>query len=155
MTPVVRYSNYQLRATRGVGDGWALVGDAFGFVDPVLSSGLLIGLDGAHDARATRSSPGSPRALRASTRRATIRNLDDWTRIVDAYYSGRLFTLFKVGEYVQNTWLGRSASTSTSASTCRACSRARRATAATAWRMVDFMLKYGLAGNDPAEFAIR
>ena len=35
IAPVMRYTNYQLTTLRGVGSNWALVGDAFGFVDPV------------------------------------------------------------------------------------------------------------------------
>ena len=34
-------------STRIAGDGWVLVGDAFGFLDPIYSSGVLLGLQGA------------------------------------------------------------------------------------------------------------
>ena len=47
LTPVLKYTNYQLVTLRGSGPNWALVGDAFGFIDPVFSSGLLVGFDGA------------------------------------------------------------------------------------------------------------
>ena len=152
LTQVVRYSNYQLRATRGTGDGWALVGDAFGFVDPVLSSGLLIGLDGARTlARAIVS--GSPASYLKYEAR-TIRILDDWTSIVDAYYSGRLFTLFKVGQYVQNTRFGRMVDFHFRKHMPRVFT-GEASDSRYSMAVVNFMLKYGLAGNDPAEFAIR
>ena len=152
LTPVVKYSNYQLRATRGTGEGWALVGDAFGFVDPVLSSGLLIGLDGAKTlARAIVS--GSPASFRKYEAR-TIRMLDDWTRIVDAYYSGRLFTLFRVGQYVQNTWFGRLVDFHFRKHMPRVFT-GEASDSRYSMAMVDFMLKYALAGNDPSDFAIR
>jgi flavin-dependent dehydrogenase len=152
LSPVVRYSNYQLRATRGTGDGWALLGDAFGFVDPVLSSGLLIGLDGAKTlARAILS--GSPTGFAKYEKRA-IRILDDWTRIVDAYYSGRLFTLFRVGQYVQNTWFGRMVDFHFRKHMPRVFT-GEASDSRYSMAVVDFMLRYGLAGNDPAEFAIR
>src|SRR5213079_1458194 len=35
---------YTYRATKAAGDGWVLVGDAFGFLDPLYSSGVLLGL---------------------------------------------------------------------------------------------------------------
>ena len=35
---------YTYRATRAAGDGWVLVGDAFGFLDPLYSSGVLLAL---------------------------------------------------------------------------------------------------------------
>ncbi len=39
--------NYSYRARRGWGDGYMLIGDAFGFVDPVFSSGVLLAMRGA------------------------------------------------------------------------------------------------------------
>jgi hypothetical protein len=152
VTPVVRYSNYQLRATRGVGDGWALVGDAFGFIDPVLSSGMLIGLDGARTlARALLRGRASD--LQRYQQRV-IRNLDDWSSIVDAYYSGRLFTLFKVGAYVQNTRLGRALDFHFRKHMPRVFT-GEATDSRYSMAMVGFMLKHGLAGNDPAEFSVR
>jgi flavin-dependent dehydrogenase len=35
---------YSYRATRAAGNGWVLVGDAFGFLDPLYSSGVLLAL---------------------------------------------------------------------------------------------------------------
>lgn len=37
-------SDYTYRATRMAGDGWVLIGDAFGFIDPLYSSGVLLAL---------------------------------------------------------------------------------------------------------------
>jgi len=36
--------DYSYRAKRVAGDGWVLVGDAFGFLDPLYSSGVLLAL---------------------------------------------------------------------------------------------------------------
>src|SRR5262249_32825568 len=36
--------DYSYRATKVAGDGWVLVGDAFGFLDPLYSSGVLLAL---------------------------------------------------------------------------------------------------------------
>ncbi|UUO07244.1 tryptophan 7-halogenase [Blastopirellula sp. J2-11] len=36
--------DYTYRASQGSGDGWVLVGDAFGFLDPLYSSGVLLAL---------------------------------------------------------------------------------------------------------------
>src|SRR4029077_3655027 len=38
--------DYSYRATRCAGDGWVLVGDAYGFLDPLYSSGVLLALKG-------------------------------------------------------------------------------------------------------------
>jgi flavin-dependent dehydrogenase len=37
-------SDFSYRATRCAGDGWVLVGDAFGFIDPVYSTGVFLAL---------------------------------------------------------------------------------------------------------------
>ncbi len=39
--------DYSYRARECAGDGWVLVGDAFGFLDPLYSSGVLLALRGA------------------------------------------------------------------------------------------------------------
>jgi flavin-dependent dehydrogenase len=44
VTSVASYSNYQLVSERGHGPGWVMVGDAFGFVDPMLSPGVFLAL---------------------------------------------------------------------------------------------------------------
>jgi flavin-dependent dehydrogenase len=36
--------DYSYRATRVAGDGWVMIGDAFGFLDPLYSSGVLLAL---------------------------------------------------------------------------------------------------------------
>jgi flavin-dependent dehydrogenase len=38
--------DYTYRATQCAGDGWVLVGDAYGFLDPLYSSGVLLALKG-------------------------------------------------------------------------------------------------------------
>jgi flavin-dependent dehydrogenase len=37
-------SDFSYRATRAAGEGWVLVGDAFGFLDPMYSSGVFLAL---------------------------------------------------------------------------------------------------------------
>ena len=44
VTDVATYANYQLISERGFGRGWAMVGDSFGFVDPMLSPGVFLAL---------------------------------------------------------------------------------------------------------------
>jgi flavin-dependent dehydrogenase len=102
---VVRYTNYQLTTLRGVGDGWALVGDAFGFIDPVFSSGLFLAMDGAlalaHAIRA-----GSPAALRRYERRQ-LRHIEAWRRAIGYFYDGRFFALFRIRDEAKMRRYGR------------------------------------------------
>ena len=44
MTGYFATRDYSYRATQTAGDGWVLVGDAFGFLDPLYSSGVLLAL---------------------------------------------------------------------------------------------------------------
>lgn len=44
IAPVKATRDYTYRASRAAGDGWVLVGDAFGFLDPLYSSGVLLAL---------------------------------------------------------------------------------------------------------------
>jgi flavin-dependent dehydrogenase len=37
-------TDYTYRATRCAGDGWVLVGDAYGFIDPIYSTGVFLAL---------------------------------------------------------------------------------------------------------------
>jgi flavin-dependent dehydrogenase len=105
LTPVVRYGNYQLTTLQGVGDGWALVGDAFGFIDPVFSSGLFLAMDGARLlAEAIRA--GTPAALRRYERRH-LRHIEGWRRAIGYFYDGRFFALFQVREQAKQTPFGR------------------------------------------------
>ena len=61
MTPVVKYQNYQLVSQRMYGPGWALIGDAAGFVDPVFSTGLYLGMKSAFELdRRWKSAPTAP-----------------------------------------------------------------------------------------------
>jgi hypothetical protein len=152
LTPVIKYTNYQLRSTRGVGPGWAMVGDAFGFVDPVFSSGLLIGMQGA-DALAGAILEGTPQAF-ARYERGVQRALTIWQRLVDYFYDGRLFTLFQVGDYVRQTWFGRLTDWHMRAHLPRIFT-GEGTTSRYNVALLDFMIRYGLSGNDPRELEVR
>src|SRR5438093_8843660 len=47
VTDVATYANYQLISERGHGRGWVMIGDAFGFIDPMLSPGVFLALRSA------------------------------------------------------------------------------------------------------------
>ncbi|MBW2241242.1 MAG: NAD(P)/FAD-dependent oxidoreductase [Deltaproteobacteria bacterium] len=152
-TPVLKFTNYQQVSKRGFGDGWVLLGDTFGFVDPVFSSGLLLAFDSAK-ALSTAILAGSSEKDFQKYERHVQHHLRAWHRVIDHFYDGRLFTLFRVGEQMRHTPLGRILdphfrkvlpSVFTGEGTT---SRYNIA-------LVDFMCKYGLAGNDPAPLRIR
>ncbi len=42
--PMRATRDFSYRTTQGAGDGWVLVGDAFGFIDPIYSTGVFLAL---------------------------------------------------------------------------------------------------------------
>jgi len=151
ITPVIRYSNYQSRAARGVGRGWALVGDTFGFVDPVFSSGLLIAFQSA-ERLANALIDDSDRAL-AFYEKETLRNLVAWQRVIGWFYDGRLLTLLKVGQYVRTTIPGRLVDFHFRKYMPRIFT-GEDATNRYSLGLVEFMVNHGLARNDPTELRV-
>jgi len=104
-TPVVQYDNYQLISQQMYGPNWVLTGDAGGFLDPIFSSGLFLAIKGAFRL-ADAIEAGTPAAFK-KYQKEQMRELVVWQKLVDTWYSGRLFTLFKVGEDRMDTALGR------------------------------------------------
>lgn len=151
VTPVVKYSNYQSRVTRGVGANWALVGDCFGFVDPVFSSGLLLAFQSA-DMLAGALLEGSERAL-ARYQRSMLRNHAAWQKVIGWFYDGRLLTLFRVGQYVRGTLPGKLVDFHFRKHMPRIFT-GEDATNRYSLGLIGFMVEYGLAGNDPRELRI-
>jgi flavin-dependent dehydrogenase len=152
ITPVVKYTNYQLVSGRGSGPNWALVGDAFGFVDPVFSSGMLIGLDGAEELAKTLVAGPSPELL--SRYEAHVRHhILAWQRVVGHFYSGRLFTLLHVAEIAKTTRLGRVLDLHFGRYLPRVFTGEASNGRYGVW-LLDFMCRNGLARNDPTPLAV-
>ncbi len=87
--------DYSYRSTRVAGDGWVLVGDAFGFLDPLYSSGVLLALKSgqlASEAIIEGLSSGNTSEAQLG-RWGTVFNegVDRMRRLVCEYYSGFSF----------------------------------------------------------------
>lgn len=104
-TAVAQYSNYQLISQKLYGTNWALTGDAGGFLDPIFSSGLFLAIKGAFRLAKTLDNPTE--ASFRTYQKEQHRELRLWQKLVDTWYSGRLFTLFKVGQDRMDTAFGR------------------------------------------------
>ena len=89
---------YSYRSRQVAGDGWVLVGDAFGFLDPLYSSGILLALkSGALAAEAIVSAlaAGDPSAERlGSWGPGYIAGLERMRKLVCAFYDGLNFGRF-------------------------------------------------------------
>ena len=95
------YANYQLISARGSGAGWAMVGDAFGFVDPMLSPGLCMAMSSAERLAAAipahgGATPELDRALNLYWRWFRDQ-LTAWQDLVEHFYDGRIFAIHRAG----------------------------------------------------------
>ncbi|MEP7111503.1 MAG: tryptophan 7-halogenase, partial [Ferruginibacter sp.] len=104
-TGVVQYSNYQLITQKVYGKNWVLTGDAGGFLDPIFSSGLFLAIKGAF--RLAKTIDSASDAAYKTYQKEQLRELYVWQKLVDTWYSGRLFTLFKVGQDRMDSAIGR------------------------------------------------
>lgn len=91
---------YSYRARQAAGDGWVLVGDAFGFLDPLYSSGVLLALVSggmAADAITDGLAKGdtTERQLR-SWEANYVKGMDRMRRLVCEFYNG-----FSFGQFVK------------------------------------------------------
>ncbi|MDX1947925.1 MAG: NAD(P)/FAD-dependent oxidoreductase [Pirellulaceae bacterium] len=104
IAPAKRYSQffaqkeYSYRSKRAAGDGWVLVGDAFGFLDPLYSSGVLLALKSgqlAADAVVEGLAKGDTSAAQLGAWEAGyVRGMDRMRRLVCEYYEGFSFGRF-------------------------------------------------------------
>jgi len=106
VSAVATYSNYQLVSERGHGRGWVMAGDAYGFVDPMLSPGVFLALRSPELITAAlgpflhRRALPSPSAIAEALRpyAATQRGeLDAWMHLIAHFYDGRMAALFHAG----------------------------------------------------------
>jgi len=151
ISPVMEYANYQLVSKRMFGDGWVLIGDSAGFIDPVFSSGLLLGMQGAFQLSQT-ILDGSYKAFQ-HYQHTEIHHLKIWQEIVSYYYNGRLFTCFKVGEDMRDNFLVKLIYPHMNKHMGRIFSGAA-STSPYSIGLLRFAMQYSLKGEDPRELMI-
>ncbi len=93
--------DYSYRSRQAAGDGWVLIGDAFGFLDPLYSSGVLLALksgelaaDAIIEGINMRDTTG---AQLGKWGEMFNRGVDRMRRLVCEYYDG-----FSFGNFVRN-----------------------------------------------------
>jgi flavin-dependent dehydrogenase len=165
VTDVATYGNYQLISTRGVGPGWAAVGDAFGFVDPMLSPGVMVALRSAEMLaaclapwRTTRrdATPARLAAALAPYARELTRMLASWMELIGYLYDGRLLALFRAGADMMAERGGRVAQALQHHVEANVAGLASGTSITSRYSLglVRFLGRHGLRGVSPAELAI-
>ena len=93
--------DYSYRATTVAGPGWVMIGDAWGFLDPLYSSGVLLALrsgEMAADAIAEGLATGDTSAAQLGKWGPEFnQGVDRMRRLVCEYYDG-----FSFGNFVRN-----------------------------------------------------
>ena len=106
ISQVMTYTNYQQISERGFGPGWVSVGDAFGFVDPMLSPGVFMAMHMADllDEKVFASGNSildRPEKM-ARLFAKVIAQIEGWHQawgeIIEYFYDGRIFSLWEAGE---------------------------------------------------------
>jgi flavin-dependent dehydrogenase len=100
ITEIATYTNYQLVSTRGHGPGWVMSGDAFGFVDPMLSPGMWLAL------RSAELLSESLHDLDAYSREMR-KLIKAWMALVEFFYDGRIFSMYKTGMFFEKKFPGK------------------------------------------------
>ncbi len=90
VTDVATYANYQIISDVGHGPGWVMSGDAFGFVDPMLSPGMWLALHSAELLTERLDDlAGYEREMRAE--------IKSWMQLIEYFYDGRMFAMYHTG----------------------------------------------------------
>jgi len=156
-TSVATYNNYQLISARARGPGWVMVGDALGFVDPMLSPGVLLALRGAEQLADALTTPGNREGALDAYERTVRETLAAWMELIAHLYDGRLFALFRAGEDLMrqsNNIVTRAMSRHIE----RHLATMASGTATTALysrRLLRLLDRYGMRGFDPLPLAVR
>ena len=100
LTEVFTYTNYQLVSERGHGPGWAMIGDAFGFVDPMLSPGVYLAL---HSAELLAENLDNLAAYSREMRKL----IRAWMGLIQYFYDGRIFAMYQSGMKFERKFPGR------------------------------------------------
>jgi flavin-dependent dehydrogenase len=166
VSEVATYANYQQISERGHGRGWVMIGDAFGFVDPMLSPGVFLALRSAEqlaDALAPwlrRQETPSPAELdTVLTAYAATQDemLTAWLELVAYLYDGRLAALIQAGRswMPESPGLFKRAMQQHIARHVGLLASGAATTSRYSRGLLRFLGRYGLRGVDPADLAIR
>lgn len=98
VTDVMTYTNYQLISDQGHGKGWIMLGDAFGFVDPMLSPGLFMALESAMLLDTLVFAKGKPTPRHLDRYCSELRHWhESWQELIEYFYDGRILRMYEAG----------------------------------------------------------
>jgi len=115
ISEVHSYTNNQLISERAHGPGWVAAGDAFGFVDPMLSPGVFLALNAAESLSAIFEKHGeklldAPEKLAKELARHEKRQREwhlAWHELLEYFYDGRIVAFYERGMQLKSDYPGR------------------------------------------------
>lgn len=104
---VMTYSHYQLISERAHGPGWVLLGDALGFVDPMLSPGVFMALESATILDRLVFSGGELSQVKLEQQCAEYFSQvqmwhDAWSRLINYFYDGRILSMGEIRNHIRH-----------------------------------------------------
>jgi flavin-dependent dehydrogenase len=158
ITPVTTYANYQLISDQGHGEGWVSVGDAFGFVDPMLSPGLCMAMTSAEqlaDAIMQNRPTGWDGAFHAYLDWFR-EQLVAWQELVDIFYGGQIFALQRTGTEMSRRFPGKFSDIMQRhfEKNISGMAGGGLTTHPYSRNLLRFMTRFGIYGHEPADFAV-
>lgn len=158
ITPVTTYANYQLISDQGHGEGWVSVGDAFGFVDPMLSPGLCMAMTSAEMlADAIVQNRPEQWDVAFHDYLAWFReNLKAWQELVDIFYGGQIFALQRTGTDMARRFPGKISVVMQRhfEKNISGMAGGGLTTHPYSRNLLRFMTRFGIYGHEPSDFAI-
>jgi flavin-dependent dehydrogenase len=150
ISEVAVYTNYQLVSERGHGSGWVMTGDAFGFVDPMLSPGMWLAL---HSAEVLSENLDNLPAYTREMRKL----IKAWMELIQYFYDGRMFAMYHTGAHFEQAYPGKISDAIKTYINRLIALMASGATTTSLYSrgFVKFMARHGIWKSDPMELAIR
>lgn len=152
ISPVVRYNNYQLKTKKYFGNNWALIGDTAGFIDPVFSTGLYLSMISAVRLADVIIAGGKVNDYKKYEQEHQSEILK-WQNIIDLWYDGRLFTLFRMGQIYKDSIIGKLLDGHMSKHITKIFT-GEVGTSGYSGRLLKFMTTYGIRNLNPEDLKI-
>jgi len=150
ISEVAVYTNYQLVSERGHGPGWVMTGDAFGFVDPMLSPGMWLAL---HSAEVLSENLDNLPAYTREMRKL----IKSWMELIQYFYDGRMFAMYHTGAHFEHAYPGKISESIKMYFNRLIALMASGATTTSVYprSVIKFMARHGIWKANPLELAIR
>lgn len=154
LTPVVKFNNWQNINERFYGKNWVCVGDAAGFIDPVFSTGLYLSMKSAFRVADIIHNGGKTAAFEAYEK-DWKQEVEIWRRVIDTWYNGRLFTLYRAGMSQKDNFIGRMIAPHVEKHLGRVFTGDAINGSGYSRALHKMLTEYMLMGHDPAQLTVR